>query len=156
MATWRGEHPDPKFVAALLSPLAGAKSDGNLRWAHDSTSSQYRGSLVVVAPGLVDDGRLEISVSRLRPEAPCLVYLADGAFVRRLCVNKPHRPFAGTHKHRIETYGPAECYEPDDIPDLPIAPDVSPHLYRGIIEAFAAECSIAIAEDFGWSAPWEV
>ena len=112
--------------------------------------------MAVVAPGLIDeDGRLIITANRMRPGEPTLKYIADGGWVRRLCVNREHRPLPGTHKHRVESTGEAECYAPTDIPAVPLSPDVGPQIYRDIIEAFAAECSIAVGDDIGWSEPWE-
>ncbi|MEU8258851.1 hypothetical protein AB0C06_31830 [Micromonospora inaquosa] len=102
--------------------------------------------------------RLRVLINELKPSEPAFQYLAgDGRLAfsaRRLCVNTPHRPFAGTHKHRVEPGGGEEAaYEPDDIPFVPLQPRVPPGTYRALLEAFAAECFITFGTDFGWSEP---
>lgn len=81
-----------------------------------------------------------------------------GMFTEFLCVrvNTPNPPFPVTHKHKIETPGGEDVYEPDDIPPVPVSPNVPPTLYREVLKAFAAECSIELGSDFGWTNPWEV
>ncbi|KXK62253.1 hypothetical protein AWW66_09485 [Micromonospora rosaria] len=49
--------------------------------------------------------------------------------------------------------GDEGAYEPDDIPPVPLQPRVAPGTYRAILEAFAAECFIAIGDDFTWREP---
>lgn len=155
MTKWTGEHPDPVFIRALLSPAARAHTAGPVFWAQVKT--RFEGTVMVAAPGLQQEAaRLIMTVNRLRPAELWLVYVTDDGWVRRLCVNHEHRPLTGTHKHKVEVNGGAGCYEPDDIPAIPLSPDVSPGAYRGVLEAFAAECSIQVRADMSWVPPWEV
>ncbi|MGW4559925.1 hypothetical protein ACWEOV_40885 [Streptomyces sp. NPDC004365] len=102
----------------------------------------------------LETGKLRMTVRRLAPSQPRLQYLIGNAAVRRLCVNEQHRPYEGTHKHMINLRGTDEdAYEPDDIPEVPLAPRVAPGTYRAILEAFVAECAITLGEDFVWVEP---
>jgi hypothetical protein len=97
-------------------------------------------------------------VNLLAPSEPKLQYLVgagrSGFSARRLCVNVPHRPIDGTHKHLAEPgRGDETAYQPDDIPDVPLQPRVAPGTYRAILEAFAGECFVELGQDFRWSEP---
>lgn len=153
----RGAHGDRAFVDALLRPEAKAATTGVLTWTR-GRGQRHEGRVRVVAAALphARDAELLVTINRQRVEQLWLVYLADGANVRRLCVNHEHRPYAGTHKHKAECLPPDDCYEPDDIPAVPVSPDVGPELYREVFEAFAAECHVVLGDDFEWSPPWEV
>lgn len=147
-------------LGALLSPLAAATTVGRVAWTTKSHATRQGIIRVDTAIAALAPCRLRMLVNYLKPSEPQVQYLAgDGrtAFsARRLCVNTPHRPFAGTHKHRVEPGGGEEgVYEPDDIPVVPLQPRVSPGTYRAILESFAAECFVAIGADFAWSEPWE-
>ncbi|MGC5378748.1 hypothetical protein ACPXB1_09790 [Micromonospora sp. DT68] len=145
-------------LGALLSPLAAAVTVGGIIWATKNHVAREGVIRVDTKIKALAPCRLQVRVNYLKPSEPQFQYLAgDGrtAFsARRLCVNTPHRPFAGTHKHRVEPGGGEEAaYEPDDIPFVPLQPRVSPGTYRAILEAFAAECFITFGTDFGWSEP---
>jgi hypothetical protein len=97
-------------------------------------------------------------INPLTPSEPKLQYLVgagrSGFSARRLCVNTPHRPIDGTHKHLAEPgRGDEAAYQPDDIPDVPLQPRVAPGTYRAILEAFASECFVELGQDFFWSEP---
>ena len=145
-------------LGVLLSPLAQAVTVGGITW---STKNQVirEGTVRVdtIMPALTPC-RLRISLNPHKPSEPALQYLISegrtGFSARRLCMNTPHRPLPGTHKHRVEPGGGEEgAYEPDDIPPLPLQPRVAPGAYRAILEAFAAECYIVIGDDFSWVEP---
>lgn len=145
-------------VGALLSPLAQAVTVGGITWnANRGVSKEgmvrVRTALAVLSPCM-----LRLVVNPLAPSEPKLQYLAgtgrDRFSARRLCVNVPHRPITGTHKHRVEPGSSDEgAYEPTDIPEVPLQPRVAPGTYRAILEAFANECFIEMASDFTWSEP---
>lgn len=147
-----GSHHDPRFVAALLSSAATARTVGGVHWRHEGP--KHVGTIAVSVGSLdIEAARLEITTNQLRPAEPSVAYIADGGWIRRLCVNVEHRPFVGTHKHRLEPIG-EEPYEPMDIPVVPLSPDVSPQSYREVVAAFAAECSIELGVDYRWTDPW--
>jgi len=142
----------------LLSPTAEARTIGGVTWKLDGTI-RWEGEVDVrtVLPMLASC-RLRLVVNKLAPSEPKLQYLVkagrNGFAARRLCLNVPHSPFDGTHKHRAEPgSGDEDTYEPDDIPELPLAPRVAPGTYRAILEAFAKECFIEIGPDFVWTEP---
>ena len=140
-------------VGLLLSKASGATTVGPIQWTTQKSVSE---GIVIVRTDLPDleEGKLRVLVRRLAPSQPRLQYLIGRASVRRLCVNEAHRPFAGTHKHMINPMETDEdAYEPDDIPHVPLAPRVAPGTYRVILEAFAAECEVAIGSDFVWVEP---
>lgn len=144
-------------LGALLSSVAKAATQGPIVWSGRGVT---REGIVRVQTVLTELApcRLRMVVNTLAPSEPKLQYLVgdgrDGFAARRLCINTPHRPFAGTHKHWIQPGGGMEgAYEPDDIPTVPLQPRVSPGTYRAILEAFAAECSIEIGTDFVWTEP---
>ncbi|MFC0008074.1 hypothetical protein [Micromonospora siamensis] len=145
-------------LGTLLSPLAGAVTVGGITWTTKNRIVREGALQVNTALRVLAPCRLRMMVNELKPSEPTLQYLAgDGRFgfsARRLCINSPHRPFPGTHKHRSEPGGGDEgAYEPDDIPAVPLQPRVAPGTYRAILEAFAAECFIAIGDDFVWREP---
>jgi len=143
----------PQSVGLLLSRASGARTVGPVRWRSKGSVREGIIEVHTVLPHL-DKGKLRMSVRRLAPSQPRLQCLVGGASVRRLCVNEAHRPFTCTHKHMINLLETDEdAYEPDDIPLVPLAPRVAPGTYRAILEAFAAECEIAVGEDFVWSEP---
>lgn len=150
-----GAHSDRNFVERLLHPGARATTVGPVRWVQ-TKGERREGRVSVIAMAGAEEAELLVTINRLRCEQMWLVYLAGGANVRRLCVNHEHRPFPRVHKHRAEGEPPNDCYEPDDIPEVPLSPDVSPELYREVFEAFAAECHVTIGDDFEWAPPWEV
>ena len=154
----RGALADPRTVAAILSPTARAQTVGSIRWKKVADTSRHEGVVEVELCGLVgiDAARLTMAATPLRPESPCLAYVVSGGAVRRLCVNNEHRPFSGTHKHQYERAGSAECYEPDDIPNVPMGARAAVRVYREVFDAFAAECNIQIGPGFTWCDPWEV
>jgi hypothetical protein len=145
-------------LGALLSPLAEAVTVGSIAWVAQKGVIK-EGTVIVrtVLPAL-STCRLRMVVNNLMPAEPKLQYLVatgrDGFAARRLCVNTPHRPIDGTHKHRAEVGGaPESFYEPDDIPQVPLQPRVAPGTYRAILEAFASECFIEVGSDFAWVEP---
>ncbi|MBW4703518.1 MULTISPECIES: hypothetical protein [unclassified Micromonospora] len=145
-------------LGTLLSPLAAATTVGGMTWT--ARSPVIKQGLIRVVTGIeaLAPCRLRMTVNELKPSEPALQYLAGegrlGFSARRLCLNAPHPPFPGTHKHRSEPGGGEEgAYEPDDIPTVPLQPRVAPGTYRAILEAFAAECFIAIGDDFIWREP---
>lgn len=146
-----GSHTDAAFVRALLSPRALARTEGPIEWS--SRPPRYTGKVAVSAPGVRIGGRLELTANELRGGELWIAYIADEGWVRRLCVNQEHRPFVGTHKHRVETRG-EECYEPDDIPPLELSPTTPCGSYREVLIAFAQECHITVGDDLGWTDPW--
>lgn len=149
-----GMHTDVVRASALLSVAAGARAIGLIQWA--KRGSARVGVVHVEAQGTLieDSARLEMKVSLLRPTEPTVAYVADGGAVRRLCVNAEHKPFAGTHKHRISGDPAGDCYEPDDIPKLALDGPLPAGAHRAIMEAFAAECFIDTS-DLEWIDPWE-
>ncbi|WP_132185655.1 hypothetical protein [Micromonospora sp. KC606] len=145
-------------LGTLLSPLAAAVTVGGITWTAKSPVVREGIVRVQTAIPVLAPCRLRMTVNELKPSEPALQYLAGdgrtGFSARRLCLNTPHRPFPGTHKHRNEPGGGEEgAYEPDDIPAVPLQPRVAPGTYRAILEAFAAECFIAIGDDFVWCEP---
>ncbi|MER7166540.1 hypothetical protein ABT336_10810 [Micromonospora sp. NPDC000207] len=145
-------------LGALLSPLSKAVTVGGVTWATKGSVIKNGIIRVDTAISALAPCRLRMTVNELKPSEPTLQYLiGDGRWgfsARRLCLNTPHRPFSGTHKHRSEPGGGDEkAYEPDDIPFVPLQPRVAPGTYRAILEAFAAECFIAIGDDFIWREP---
>lgn len=145
-------------VGTLLSLAAKAVTAGGIAWVATRVQTK-EGTVKVrtVLPALAPC-RLRIVVNALAPSEPKLQYLAgagrDGFSARRLCINVPHRPLTGTHKHRLEpSLGDEDAYEPNDIPQVPLAPRVAPGTYRAILEAFAAECFVEIGSDFIWVEP---
>ncbi|SCG61688.1 hypothetical protein GA0070560_11689 [Micromonospora halophytica] len=145
-------------LGALLSPLAQAVTLGGITWTTKNRVVREGTIRVDTTITALAPCRLRMTVNELRPSEPALQYLAGdgrlGFSARRLCLNTPHRPFPGTHKHRSEPGGGDEgAYEPDDIPAVPLQPRVAPGTYRAILEAFAAECFIAIGDDFIWREP---
>ncbi|WBB74193.1 hypothetical protein O7602_01105 [Micromonospora sp. WMMD1128] len=145
-------------LGTLLSPLAQAVTVGGVTWATRNRVVREGVLRVDTTLRALTPCRLRMTVNELKPSEPALQYLAGdgrlGFSARRLCVNTPHRPFSGTHKHRNEPGGGDEgAYEPDDIPAVPLQPRVAPGTYRAILEAFAGECFIAIGDDFIWREP---
>lgn len=147
-----GMHPDVARANVLLVAAADARAIGRVQWT--SKGSARVGTAFVRAAGLLDpdSARLEFAVSPLRPTQPRVAYIADGASIRRLCVNKPHHPFAGTHKHRVTGDPVGDAYEPTDIPLLDLDAEPPPGAHRAIMEAFAAECFINV-DDLEWVDP---
>jgi hypothetical protein len=144
-------------MGTLLSPAAESVTVGGIVWTRRSVVAEgnvrVRTALAVLTPC-----RLRLTVNTLAPSEPKLQYLVsegrDGFAARRLCVNTEHLPHPGTHKHFPRPGGGEEgSYEPDDIPDLPLQPRVAPGAYRAILEAFEAECFVAIGQDFIWVEP---
>lgn len=145
-------------LGVLLSSAANAVTLGPIVWAAGrGTATEGIVRVRTVLPALAPC-RLRMVVNSLAPSEPKLQYLVGdgraGFSARRLCVNTPHRPFSGTHKHKVEPGGGLEgAYEPNDIPAVPLQPRVAPGTYRAILEAFAAECSVEIGTDFRWTEP---
>lgn len=108
---------------------------------------------VLPVDGAPDGTRIEMVVFEKKPSEPRVGYFHAGGWVRRLCVNGRHLPIDGTHKHRI-SLGGEDAYRPDDIPEIPLAPYVRADAYREIMEAFIAECNIALGEGFEWTEPY--
>jgi len=145
-------------LGALLSPLAQAVTSGGVTWATLRGSATEGIIKVGTKIPIMPSCRIRLVINSLSPSEPRLQYLVGlgqaGFSARRLCVNVPHRPFAGTHKHRAEPGGGDEgAYQPDDIPEVPLQPRVAPGTYRAILEAFAAECFVGFGPDFVWSEP---
>ncbi|MEV0001390.1 hypothetical protein AB0H28_03755 [Micromonospora sp. NPDC050980] len=147
-------------VGALLSPLARAVTVGGITWTATRGQGSSKEGIVRVRTALavLSPCLLRLVVNPLAPSEPKLQYLVgagrDRFSARRLCVNVPHRPITGTHKHRVEPGSSDEgAYEPTDIPEVPLQPRVAPGTYRAILEAFANECFIEMASDFAWSEP---
>ena len=133
-----GSHNDPRFVAALLSRVARAHATGGVVWRKEGP--RHVGTIPITVAALdIETARIEITANEFRPGEPTMAYIADGGWIRRLCINRPHRPIDGTHKHRLERAG-EEPYAPTDIPPLPLSPDVDPESYREVVAVFAAEC----------------
>lgn len=150
----RGSHVDAAFVRALLDEPARARTRGGILWRKGDGTAVV-GVVAVEAPGYVrESARLEVRVSPQRPETFFCSYVADGGFLRRLCVNKP-RGEGLIHKHRAEIVGPGECYTPTDIPFVPRLPNVSTSVYLEVLRAFANECRIEVGDDFVWTPPWK-
>jgi hypothetical protein len=130
---------------------------GEVKWVRQGV--RCTGIVAVkVSVGPLAPCELRMIINRLEPSEPTMTFLVaegrDRFSARRLCVNKPHRPYPGTHKHRPPPGGGEEAaYEPDDIPELPLQPRVAPGAYRAILEAFAAECLISMGSDFVWTEP---
>lgn len=103
--------------------------------------------------GAPDGTVIEMTVLEKQPSEPRVVYRHASGWVRRLCVNGSHGNILGTHKHRI-ALGGEDAYEPDDIPLIPLQPYVRAGAYREIMEAFIAECNIAIGDDYQWTDPY--
>ncbi|WP_157538963.1 hypothetical protein [Micromonospora sp. NBRC 110037] len=148
----------PANLGALLSPLAEAVTVGGVTWTTKNSVVREGVVRVNTVISALSPCRLRMTVNRMKPSEPALQYLAGdgrtGFSARRLCLNTPHSPFPGTHKHRVEPGGGDErAYEPDDIPPVPLQPRVAPGTYRAILEAFAAECFIMIGDDFAWIEP---
>ncbi|WP_157180414.1 hypothetical protein [Protofrankia coriariae] len=145
-------------LSTLLSPVAEAVTVGGIIWVPIRATGKegtvrVRTTLSTLAPC-----RLRIVINTLVPSEPRMQYLAGAGretfSARRLCLNIPHRPFDGTHKHRTEPRSADEsAYEPDDIPEVPLAPRVAPGACRAVLEAFARECFIEIGPDFVWTEP---
>ncbi|XVV13654.1 hypothetical protein ACQP2X_04675 [Actinoplanes sp. CA-131856] len=149
----------PANLGALLSPVAQAVTVGGVVWEAlqgapiKEAVVQVRTALPALAPC-----RLRMVTNALTPSEPRLQYLVgagrNGFSARRLCVNVPHRPIDGTHKHLAEPgRGDETAYQPDDIPHVPLQPRVAPGTYRAIFEAFASECFVELGQDFAWSEP---
>lgn len=156
-----GHHSSPLIPAAnidhLLSDLAVAMTVGGITWQLRQKGNAYDGEVQVRTK--INDlarCRLRIYVSRLKPSEPTLAYLVGSgrtAFpASRLCINGSHGNKM-THKHRTRGDGSEDVYEPDDIPPVPLQSRVAPGTYRAILEAFAAECSVKLGEDFVWTDP---
>jgi hypothetical protein len=147
-----GMHSEVGHANVLLASSANAQAFGRIQWS--SRGSARVGKVPVRAQGLLDpeSARLEFTVSVLRPTEPKVAYLADGAAIRRLCVNVEHRPYSGTHKHRVSGDPAGDAYEPSDIPALELDAEPPPNAHREILEAFAAECCIDIG-DLEWVDP---
>lgn len=148
----------PANLGTLLSPLAQAVTVGGITWRYARGVISEGTVPVRTVLSALNPCRLRMTVNPLSPSEPKLQYLVStgpqGFSARRLCVNTPHRPFSGTHKHRMEpSLGDEAAYEPNDIPDVPLAPRVAPGTYRAILEAFAAECFVEIGPDFAWVEP---
>ncbi|WFE62588.1 hypothetical protein [Micromonospora sp. WMMD714] len=145
-------------LGALLSPLAAATTVGGISWTAKSPMIKHGLLRVDTDIMALAPCRIRMMVNELEPSEPKLQYLVgdgrSGFSARRLCLNTPHRPIPGTHKHRSEPGGGEEgAYAPDDIPAVPLQPRVAPGTYRAILEAFAAECFISIGDDFIWREP---
>lgn len=147
-----GSHSDALLVRTVLDPACRASTMGPLAW-DGRGSPLHIGTVEVYASALGLNGRLEIRVNELRGGQLWVSYIVDGGWVRRLCVNYEHRPFSGTHKHRVEVTG-EQCYEPDDIPPIDVSPHTPPSAYREVLLAFAGECNVEVSADFVWSDPW--
>lgn len=147
-----GMHTEVGQANVLLAPSANARVLGRIQWS--KRGSARVGRVPVDARGLLDpeSARLEFTVSVLRPTEPKIVYLADGASIRRLCVNTPHDPHTGTHKHRVSGDPVGDAYEPTDIPAIELDAEPPPGAHREILEAFAAECFIDVG-DLEWTDP---
>lgn len=147
-----GMHSDVALVNVLLAVSAEARAVGRVQWARHG--SKRVGRVLVRARGLLDpeSARLEFTVSALRPTEPTVAYIADGAAIRRLCINSEHRPFPGTHKHRANGDPAGNAYEPTDIPTLELDAELPPGAHRAILEAFATECFIGV-DSLEWVDP---
>ncbi len=140
-------------VGLLLSKSSMATTLGQVTWKPKRSVTEGLIRVRTVLPGL-EEGVVRIHIRWPAPSQPRYQYLIGGASVRRLCVNDPHPPYGGTHKHVINPLGSEEdAYEPDDIPAIPLAPRVAPGTYRAILEAFAGECEIRLGEDYVWTEP---
>lgn len=138
----------------LVDPNTRTQLDERITWVASGTSARV-GRVDVIAPrGSWENLRVEMRVSPLRPERFTLSYVCTAGWIRRLCVNTEHRPFAGTHKHRIVT-GAEDAYEPDDIPAVIDGPEVPPSAHEDVFRAFVNECSIVMPPAFDWLSPWE-
>jgi hypothetical protein len=118
--------------------------------------------VVKVGRVTVDSDLLHVGSGELRiahrpvvaPSQPKMQYLVAGRSIRRLCVNEPHRPFEGTHKHKLGPFASEEeAYEPDGFPMVPLAPRIAPGVLQAVFEAFAAECSIDLRDPYRWQEP---
>lgn len=150
-----GVHSSVAYVRASLDPAANAVTVGGIAWTRAQGTSLVGKVEVSFASGLTGRARLEVRLSPERPENLFCIYLAEGGWLRRLCVNGGHQRRRFTHKHCAERSGPDDSYEPDDIPLVPRVPAPDPSLYREVFEAFAAECNVSLGADFTWTPPWK-
>lgn len=113
-----GRQDSPLLTAAnlgfLLSPFAKAVTVGGIAWQVKNDAVKVGTVEVSTAISELAPFYLRMSVNRHAPSEPRLQYLVSEkpkAFsARRLCVNAPHRPFSGTHKHLVEPGGwPRGC-----------------------------------------------
>lgn len=148
-----GELQDFRVAATLVSSLALARTIGSWTWLHNGRSHLGEVAVSTNVAG-ASATRLRMTVHELRPSEPRLQYLATEGWIRRLCLNRPHRPIHGTHKHRVGAEGET-AYEPVDIPIPPLAPRVQHGTLYGILAAFAGECMIELSDDLDWSPPWK-
>ncbi|MEU9155734.1 hypothetical protein AB0D59_35595 [Streptomyces sp. NPDC048417] len=140
-------------VGLLLSKTSKATTVGAIAWKSQRSVTVGLLQVRTVLPEL-EQGIIRIHIRWLAPSQPRYQYLIGGASVRRLCVNDPHPPYDGTHKHMINPLGSEEdAYQPTDIPAVPLVPRVAPGTYRAILEAFAGECEVSLGEDFVWTEP---
>ncbi|MDX3866866.1 hypothetical protein [Streptomyces europaeiscabiei] len=140
-------------VGLLLSKTSKATTVGAIAWKSQRSVTVGLLQVRTVLPEL-EQGIIRVHIRWPAPSQPRYQYLIGGASVRRLCVNDPHPPYDGTHKHMINPLGSEEdAYQPTDIPAVPLAPRVAPGTYRAILEAFAGECEVSLGEDFVWTEP---
>ncbi|MFC7463272.1 hypothetical protein [Brachybacterium sp. GCM10030252] len=149
-----GSWIDNEQTMHLVDPSTPTALEGDLIWTQTETTT-VRGVVAVDAPkGDWEELRVELHVTPMRPERFFASFVCRAGWIRRLCVNKQHRPIDGTHKHRIVA-GAEDCYEPDDIPPVLVQPDVPPGTYEAVFRAFVAECTIVVPSTFHWASPWE-
>lgn len=140
-------------VRVLVSPAAQANTVGGVEWKRDGSVSVGTIKVRTVVDRLTE-GRIVVTVRHLNPSLVTMAYVIDNAAVRRVCINQPHRPFVDAHVHQInppsedEVALPAEGY-----PVVPRSPSVAPGIYREILETFATQCCVTLADDFVWSEP---
>ena len=140
-------------VGLLLSKTSKATTVGSIAWKPHRSVTVGLLQVQTALPEL-EEGTIRIHIRWQAPSQPRYQYIIGNACVRRLCVNDPHRPYSGTHKHMINPLGTEEdAYEPTDIPQVPLAPRVAPGTYRAILEAFAGECEVSFGKDFVWTEP---
>lgn len=145
---------DAPTVGALLSPAARARTTGRLTWRVDKVIAE---GIVPVTTDLQHVGAAYLRVMLrpvVAPSQPRMQYRVGDQSLRRLCVNEEHRPFSGTHKHKLTPFGTDEdTYEPTDIPVVPLAPRVAPGVVQAVFEAFAAECNVQLVDPYRWAEP---
>lgn len=109
---------------------------------------------LLLIEGSPEGAFVEMTVLRIKFSEPTITFRVPDGWARRLCVNRTHRPFRGTHKHAIVPGDLEDAYQPDDIPHVPLKRRVPVGIHREIMEAFLAECNIELGPGYKWTDPY--
>lgn len=138
----------------LLSERSDAHAEGQILWYPQPAESAVVGKLLVdVSVATEGVTRVEAGFNFVRPDVVTLKYIVNNVSAFRICVNRMHRPFRGTHCHK---YVPASGEEKNqDYPDfspIPRQAVVAEGTWRRVFEDFANLVNVQLPEGY-WTNP---